>query len=151
MIQTDYLHSVFYSTTFQNKIDNAIMIMSSFDKENPFEAIAFTGISGAAFAFPLAYLLSKSLICIRKANSSTHCSLSIEGHVDCTSYIIVDDFISTGATINLITTSIEKEFHHTNTYCNRNYPKFVAVFLYDEPKLDYVMKLTNNKFPIFKV
>jgi len=151
MIQTDYLHSVFYSTTFQNKIDNAVRIMFSFDKENSFEAIAFTGISGAAFAFPLAYLLSKSLICIRKANSSTHCNLSIEGHIDCTSYIIVDDFISTGATIQLITTSIEQEFHNFYAYPIGNCPKLGAVFLYDEPKLDYVMKLTNNKFPIYKV
>ena len=153
MIQTDYLHSVFFQTEFKNKIYNAVELISLYDKENSFEAIAFTGISGAAFAFPLAYLLDKSLICIRKANSSMHCKLSVEGHIDCISYIIVDYFIASGSTIQLITTSIELEYETKALYKDdRDYlsPKLSAIFLYDQPM--YSKKpVYKNKYPIIYI
>jgi phosphoribosylpyrophosphate synthetase len=149
MIQTDYLHSAFCPTEFQNKIDNAVEKISAFDKENEFQAIAFTGISGAAFAFPLAYLLNKTLICIRKANSSIHTKLNVEGHIDCTSYIIVDDFISTGSTITLIKTSIEQEYEAKADYQHRDYipPKLSAIFLYDQ-SIFCRQTFFNNKYTI---
>jgi adenine/guanine phosphoribosyltransferase-like PRPP-binding protein len=66
-----------------------------------FDAIAFRGMSGCLFAAPLALRLGKSLLMVRKPNQS-HTYRIVEGDKLARTYIIVDDFISTGETMREI-------------------------------------------------
>lgn len=149
MIQTEYLHSVFYPNAYKNKIDSAVEKIALFEKHYPFEAIAFTGVSGSAFAFTLGYLLNKSLICVRKTVSS-HCGLTVEGFIDCRSYIIVDDFIATGATVQFIVTSIDTVYSNLQSKRSSAYPELAGIFLFD--KLNFIDKeCFNEEYPDFCV
>jgi adenine/guanine phosphoribosyltransferase-like PRPP-binding protein len=65
-----------------------------------FDAIAFTGNSGALVAAPLAIALDKKLILIRKRKDMSHGEF-IEGNTN-SRYIILDDFIASGCTMSAI-------------------------------------------------
>lgn len=64
-----------------------------------FDSIAFTGMSGALLAPTLAYVLDKELIAVRKPDSATHSFHKIEGPKHPKRYVIVDDFICSGGTM----------------------------------------------------
>lgn len=71
------------------------------------DAIAFTGSSGAAIAFPLALRYKLPLIMVRKPHEDSH------GYfVDCNyaglikNFMIVDDFVCTGKTVRQILAKI---------------------------------------------
>jgi orotate phosphoribosyltransferase len=67
----------------------------------PFDAIAFSGVSGAAVAYPISMQTDIPLLNVRKADNS-HGS-PIEGSSRLIgSYIIVDDLIESGTTIRRI-------------------------------------------------
>ena len=69
-------------------------------KADLFDAIAFTGMSGAVVAPILAYHLDKHLLAIRKEPCHSN---SIVEHGSCppdSRILIVDDFISSGKTVN---------------------------------------------------
>jgi hypothetical protein len=67
-----------------------------------FDFIAFRGNSGALIAIPVAYKLKKQLTVIRKENrEQRHSGRDVEG-VTTGRYFIMDDFISSGKTIEEI-------------------------------------------------
>lgn len=68
----------------------------------PFEAIAVRGTSGMLFGPLLAHMTRKRLSVIRKPNESAHTSRTLEGVVEASRYVIVDDFVSTGQTVSKI-------------------------------------------------
>jgi adenine/guanine phosphoribosyltransferase-like PRPP-binding protein len=106
-IQTEYLGSV-YGKEFLKLVPKAVKKLRSIKRKYPFDAIAFTGSSGAALAYPLSYLLKMPLIHVRKGNS--HYGMGkIEGTISSKHYIIVDDFIETGSTIKRIIKNISAE------------------------------------------
>lgn len=106
-IQTDYLEDLYDNESFLKKINSAARKIKKFRTQHPFEAIAFSGMSGAGFAYPLSYKLKIPLICVRKAQDSAHCRLTIEGAVKTSTYLIVDDFIESGKTIQYILKSMK--------------------------------------------
>lgn len=121
-INTDYLQSVFYPKTFNYKINILYKKLKKFVKINKIDAIAFTGMSGAAFAFPLSLKLKIPLLCIRKKIDKSHSHLKVEGFIYSKNFIIIDDFIDTGNTINYIVKSINEINHEAE--CK-------GIFLYD--------------------
>jgi adenine/guanine phosphoribosyltransferase-like PRPP-binding protein len=71
-----------------------------------FDAIVFTGNSGAGVCYPLAYEHGYNIICMRKDTEPTH-EWHLEGtRCDVRNYIIVDDLIGTGDTIARIIKAI---------------------------------------------
>jgi adenine/guanine phosphoribosyltransferase-like PRPP-binding protein len=106
MIQTSYLEKVYYPNEFARLIKKMTAALKTFEKKNPFDAIAFRGTSGAAVAYPLSIALKIPLICVRKGNS--HSYMKVEGCIDAMKYIIVDDFIESGKTMKAIVNSIKK-------------------------------------------
>lgn len=72
-------------------------------RSSQFDAIAFSGMSGAVMAPTLAYLLDKQLIIVRKdaelANSHSSSMVEYAGYPLKDRVIIVDDFVSSGATV----------------------------------------------------
>jgi len=107
-------------TTKLEHIEKAVESLQEVDKTTPFDAIAFTGMSGAAMAFPLAIKLEKDLIMVRKPSSSSHSDYDVEGQNQSKNYIIVDDFPETGATKKRIIAAVEK-------FCGATY---VGVYFY---------------------
>lgn len=106
-VRSEYLNSL-YGPPFWEKVPKAVKMLRAFKKKHPFDAIAFTGSSGAGFAYPLSYLMKVPLICVRKKENS-HYRNKIEGSISAKRYVIVDDFIFSGSTIEKIIKTIDKE------------------------------------------
>lgn len=67
-----------------------------------FDAIAFRGMSGATIAPSVALALNKSLIMVRKPKDGSHSDMRVEGDRTARTYVIIDDFQSTGETVRAI-------------------------------------------------
>jgi hypothetical protein len=78
-----------------------------------FDAVAFRGVSGALVAPVIAYMMKKPLIAVRKDEPS-HADRGriVESGIeqDEFTYIIVDDFVSTGTTLAVVMAEIAKVF-----------------------------------------
>lgn len=105
MIETEYLEGLSH-TELSEFLAKAIFKISPY-KES-FDAIAFTGISGALMAPLLAISLKKDLIVVRKNNDDCHSDDMVEGAIDARSYLIVDDGIYSGQTLRTIVRQIGK-------------------------------------------
>lgn len=112
-IRTDYLGKVYEVKTFVDIVDNTVRVLKKFRKTTPFDAIAFTGTSGAAVAYPLSYRMKLPLLCVRKPTENSHYVSSgngeIEGYIDTKRYLIIDDFTCSGDTIRRIIDVIAKD------------------------------------------
>ena len=67
-----------------------------------FDSIAFRGLSGGLIAPIICYNLKKGMVAVRKSRKDEPChsSNSVESETDCIGrYIILDDQISSGATV----------------------------------------------------
>ncbi len=64
-----------------------------------FDTLVFRGFSGALVGPTVAHAMGKPFALIRKPGDSTHSDNSIEGHIE-GQYLILDDFIDSGETIN---------------------------------------------------
>lgn len=73
-----------------------------------FDTIAFRGMSGALVAPTLAYVLNKHLLVVRKDGETTHSCHRVEGNANARKVLIVDDFISSGSTVQSIIDGINK-------------------------------------------
>lgn len=94
-----------------------------------FDAIAFRGLSGALVTIPLAHILKKDIIVVRKPKDDEphHSWRMVEGlEPSGKRIIIVDDFVSTGRTIKAILEEIKKISSPGNP-C-----KFVGILLYNQ-------------------
>ena len=76
----------------------AVSVLSKHD----FDAVAFRGISGNLIAPAIAMEMNKSLIAVRKTTKDCNSDRKVEGDIVARRYVIVDDFISSGATVNAI-------------------------------------------------
>lgn len=66
-----------------------------------FDAIAFRGLSGALVAPSIAIMMNKHLLAVRKTGDTDHSKYRVEGYMGCP-YIIVDDLIESGETMETI-------------------------------------------------
>lgn len=96
--------------------DLSILIQNGLE----FDSIVCTGLSGLLIAPSVADILDKQIIVIRKNNEQSHSDYSIEGFVE-SPYIIIDDCISTGNTINRIVDQMKHSGYD---------PKCLGVYLY---------------------
>jgi len=97
-------------------------------KELKFDAIAFTGSSGAALAFVAGITHRIPVIYVRKEGEKAHgrpveCNTTAPIHT----YLIVDDFIASGNTLR----SIRNAINIQATKNTEARPKCVGIFLYD--------------------
>jgi len=66
-----------------------------------FDTIVFRGFSGAIVGPAVALRLGKSWALVRKVGDSSHSLRAVEGYI-LGKYVIIDDFIDTGETVNKI-------------------------------------------------
>ena len=100
---SNYLANIFDSKVYKTKVDTTVdqVCIMLEDSKYIFDAIAFSGESGGAIAYPLSYLTELYLICVRKEGTNTH-GQALEAGYWQKGYVIVDDQISTGATMRRI-------------------------------------------------
>ena len=101
MAHTNYLQSIF-DKGFRNKSINYVLkVLENIE----YDAIAFSGMSGALMASIIADRTGSGLIMVRKEMDVSHSTLFIESssHRKHTcKYVVIDDVISTGKTIKRI-------------------------------------------------
>ena len=96
----DYLREALSPPAARDTIEKAVQEIRPYAAK--FDAIAVTGSSGLLIGPTVAYLLQKGVILVRKPGTSTHSSRRVEGDDIYKRYIIVDDLISSGDTIERI-------------------------------------------------
>lgn len=67
-----------------------------------FDAIAFTGLSGCLMGAAIADRLGVGMMAVRKPKESCHSTWTSERTPGCSTYIIIDDVVSMGDTVNHI-------------------------------------------------
>ncbi len=105
---------------YNAKIQSAYNRFEELHAKYKFDAIAFTGSSGAAVAFPLAMLFKIPLIYVRKDGETSHGS-PVECNARChiKKYLIVDDFVSSGETVRRIVMKIRDRAELKGAYIPR--------------------------------
>ena len=120
-------------------LKKAIAAFGRLRKTIDIQAIAYTGSSGAAIAFPLAIAYELPIIYVRKKGEQSHgCPVECNYTQELENYIIVDDFIAFGATVRRIIKGI-KDYAGNFGWEG---PECVGVFVFD-PQHDF-----RNKFPL---
>ena len=99
-----------------------------------YDAIAFSGMSGAVLAGALSLATGKGLIIVRKPNEKTHVENWIEGVSNPRRYIIVDDLIEEGKTLSRIMEHVETHSDDFTTVKNGKLvhakPECVGIFFF---------------------
>lgn len=106
MTRSDYIHSVLDPAERAGTIKALVLALDRLRRTTPFEAIAFRGMSGALVAPPVADALGVSLLLVRK--EASHSAAIVEGELDVKTYVIVDDFVSSGTTVRTIVHEVER-------------------------------------------
>ncbi len=104
---TDYLEDIINPGKFAAALDRAARALSAVE----FDSIAATGLSGIVFAAALSVKIGKPAIYVRKLETPhTHSSRTVEGPDSIYSFVIVDDFVSTGATVRRIVGAVAGQY-----------------------------------------
>lgn len=125
--QSSYLHDCLDAELSRKTIDWLVRAIKRSGIE--YDAIAFRGMSGALVVPIVAHKLKKKMIMVRKEPSHAGRSC-IEGYVQSKRYIVVDDFVASGSTVN----EIIQKITWPNEECDRSEAECVGVFLYAEKK-----------------
>ncbi len=122
---SSYLYDIYHPATFKKLVDRVAKKVVKLKKKLKFNAIAFSGSSGAALAYPVSALTKIPLIHVRKKGKTHGDDIEGGGH-EIKRYIILDDFIDTGATVKRIYNQIKNECDYDDEV------KCVAIVLYDK-------------------
>jgi orotate phosphoribosyltransferase-like protein len=136
-------HSPVFSNTkkFRKLVNAYVKVLSSFYKKHKFDAIAFSGVSGSPLGGAISYALGVPMINVRKKGDPNHSYCNVIGNVN-GPYVIVDDLIETGCTMNRIVKQITR-VAKGDTKCDNVRP--IGIFLYEAN-----LKMFNG-IPVFKV
>ncbi len=112
MISSSYLDVAFDPRKSDATIKGIITLISK--AKIQFDTVVFRGMSGALIAPIVAHKLGKNLILCRKKSDDSHSGQGIcEGWRGNCQYIIIDDFICSGATIRA-TLDAMKQYSEAN-------------------------------------
>jgi adenine/guanine phosphoribosyltransferase-like PRPP-binding protein len=99
-----------------------------------YDAIAVTGVSGLMIGSPVAIMLGKPLIIIRKdtenAHSSRHPGLDMDGTR--ARYLFLDDFIALGETKCRVISAISQKYPHATMVGQYLYEGQTSLVWFDE-------------------
>lgn len=97
MSHSSYLEVIFDKTLLRERIAEAVEAL----KDVHFDAIAVRGTSGLTFGSILAFTMDKHIIVSRKPKDMSHSPYEVEipRGIRCMRYIVVDDFICSGRTL----------------------------------------------------
>lgn len=146
-IMSDYLNKVYNAKTLASITSKMSVQMKKLHKELKFDAIAFSGFSGSSIAFPVSVVTGLPLLAVRKDTDDSHHKRGygvLEGAIDAKSYVILDDFISGGSTMERIISRIEE--HNSEAECK-------GIVLWNKNREDYLFTpydKNGQKLPKYK-
>ncbi len=129
-------------------VKRVVRKLTKLKKKVKFDTIAFRGNSGASVAFPVAVEMGIQMALIRKGKDqeSSHGD-PIEGAGEMKNYIILDDFIFSGTTIDTIYNKIQtraKDLQHTDVKC-------VGIALYNNDSSKKIYRICTTRGPNVEV
>ena len=140
-IDSSYLRETFDA----KKVRVIVRAMTKMIKESgvEFDTVVFRGMSGALIAPILAYKLKKYVAVCRKESDGSHSGHSgrIEGNVDIKNFIIIDDFIDSGTTVEIILKTVKD--------CSPS-SKCAGIFLYRSASCGSMFDCKGEKIPVFR-
>lgn len=136
MIRSTYLKEIYQPEVYKKLYSKVRSVVNKEWKEKAFEAIAFSGSSGAAIAYPVCLSLGIPMIHIRKQKG--HCHSFVEGALNVKEYAIIDDLAFTGSTLKKIKKAVESSTL-TDSQCSR-------IFLYSQPYSEAESRRVLNIF-----
>ena len=98
-LETTYLHRVLDPKSLNEQINIISRRLRKY--KNDFDTIAIRGMSGALVGSAVAIKLGKGITIVRK-KENRHSYRDVEGNKEHTRYVIIDDLIATGSTIEEI-------------------------------------------------
>lgn len=98
-LDAGYLRTVLTPDTLRQSVMGVVRALRAVKGE--FDAIAVRGVSGSTVGAAAAFVLGKPLVVVRKPEQS-HSRNYVEGLKRVGGYVIVDDFIDTGATVRKV-------------------------------------------------
>ena len=128
------LHRDYHPTTSVDDlkviVDQVAKQLTAIKKLFPeFTHMVACGISGQSIAWPVSYITKIPVVVVRKPHEKSH-GKDITGEGELKDYVIVDDLISSGATIRYIRDRITAWFDsYSTTQCRS--PKLRAIAVYD--------------------
>jgi adenine/guanine phosphoribosyltransferase-like PRPP-binding protein len=99
-IESDYLGKLYNPVQLRTIVERTIEVIKDLQASRQIDTIVCTGLSGQGVGFPTSMLTGIPLLVMRKPGDNTHAYGQIEGNVEFGTYIIVDDGISSGATVD---------------------------------------------------
>jgi len=124
-IHSDYLGCVYENKRFKTKVREVVMAVRSIRRR--FDAIVFTGSSGAAMAYPVSFITGIPLLHVRKDKG--HCWSALEGAVYAKRILFIDDFVDSGATLRRVRSCVKGKIVGVILYSSKermfNEPKWV--------------------------
>lgn len=92
-------------------IDGVVGMVQEWRNNGPaFSHIAVTGVSGQSVGWPVSARLNIPLLVVKKPHEQGHSRNLLIGDGELGNYIILDDFISTGRTMENIRNTIQAEY-----------------------------------------
>jgi hypothetical protein len=140
-----YIQKAFYNYDIKRIIQS---FKESHHHFGEFDGIICRGTSGLLIAPTLAYTFDKKLVVVRKHRSDSHAEALLEGHDDINKYIIVDDFICTGNTLEQIYDAVHMAANGgNNNQTNPHWhagkiPEFIGCFFWNP--LSYIDRTTDK-------
>ena len=134
-LHTSYLVDGLNIEKRREAMEWAEAMLRTIDRGQKFDAIAFSGMSGALVGPSLADRLNKKILVVRKeadVSSNQHNAYFVEGYRGPGRYIFVDDLIATGSTWK---------------YVRRQLEEFDSSWIYSGSVL-YRNKVYHNKFDV---
>jgi phosphoribosylpyrophosphate synthetase len=131
LANASYSGPIFDQKNFVKKVAIVHERLSNLKNRLPFDAVAVTGKSGLAYGFALQMLSDAfPLIVVEKPGTNHHSGYNVQGHYGhkVEKFIILDDCIDTGSTVENICSSIEK---HAKNY-RMAVPTFLGLALYND-------------------
>ncbi len=153
IFHTSYLTSILRPNKQHLVINQLLSNIKKLQQTTIIDAIAIRGMSGAIVGGIISHLTNIPLICVRKENTSHsdfHVEMVLINPKKKVNYIIVDDLISTGNTLNTIIKDINNEFKRISLDYNQIIkPCPVGIFLYnDSPNLSPNWKVGKRSIPL---
>jgi hypothetical protein len=113
-----------------------------------FDAVAFCGSSGAAIGFHVAIRHKIPVIYVRKKDEESHggdVECNMPGGKNVKKYLIVDDFISTGRTVEYIVEQITEVANRRGAFAS----KPVGIFCFDGYQRDNNITVGEKKLEVY--
>lgn len=146
---SSYHEKTFRPRSLKATVNRVIKKLEKLRQEIKFDAIAFRGISGSSIAYPVSAIAGYHLIEVRRApglrngKGNSHHGSTIEGSSrKIKRYIILDDFISSGKTVEEIAETITKEFSRG---AKADQPQCVAIVIYAGSPFDRKKMIINKE------